>query len=107
MDREIQIINEAESRYVDCPERGFGTGDYEPAEDHSLEREVFIDAVLWADEHPKEGMVDIDKVKEWLFENFSEWTSDGDYDYGKPYLVSRFDTLEDMINDFDKTMGIE
>ena len=51
--------------------------------------------------------VEIEKVKEWLFENFSEWTRDDDYDYGKPYLVSRFDTLEEMIDDFDKTMGIE
>lgn len=89
MNREEQSIREANLRYPDSPERGYGTGDYEPFE------------------HPKEGMVNIEKVKDWLFENFSEWTRDGDYDYGKPYLESRFDTLEDMIDDFDKTMGNE
>lgn len=55
----------------------------------------------------EEKMISAEKVKDWLFENFSEWTSDSDYDYGKPYLVSRFDTLEEMIDDFDKKMEIE
>ena len=107
MKREEQSIREANLRYPDSPERGYGTGDYEPFEDLSNERECFVEGVLWADEHPKEGMVDIEKVKDWLFENFSEWTRDGDYDYGKPYLESRFDTLEEMIDDFDKKMEVE
>lgn len=59
------------------------------------------------EEYIEEKMISAEKVKDWLFENFSEWTSDSDYDYGKPYLVSRFDTLEEMVNDFDKKMEVE
>lgn len=30
-------------------------------------------------------MVDIDKVKDWIFETFYESAYDGDYNYGQPY----------------------
>jgi hypothetical protein len=42
------IAVEAHRRYPDCGEHGFGTGDYEYPEDHSIEREVFIEAAEWA-----------------------------------------------------------
>lgn len=29
-------------------------------------RETFETAVKWADEHPKEGLVDINKAREWV-----------------------------------------
>lgn len=33
-------------------------------------REVFIMGAEWADEHPRKGLVDIDKVCNWLSEHF-------------------------------------
>lgn len=42
------IESEAQKRYPDCKEQNFGTGDYEYPEDHSIEREVFIEAAEWA-----------------------------------------------------------
>lgn len=42
------IAAEAQRRYTDCGEHGRGTGDYEYPEDHSIEREVFIEAAEWA-----------------------------------------------------------
>lgn len=42
------IAAEAQRRYPDCREYGRGTGDYEYPEDHSIEREVFIEAAEWA-----------------------------------------------------------
>ena len=49
-----------------------------------------------------EKMVSVDKVKEWLFDNFSEWERDGDYDYGQPYIECAFDTLTEMLDSFDE-----
>lgn len=46
----------------------------------------------------------IEKVKQWLFDNFYEMERDGDYDYGQPYIECVFDTLAEMMDDFDKTM---
>lgn len=42
------IAAEAQRRYPDCREHGHGTGDYEYPEDHSIEREVFMEAAEWA-----------------------------------------------------------
>lgn len=42
------IAAEAQRRYPDCGEHGRGTGDYEYPEDHSIEREVFMEAAEWA-----------------------------------------------------------
>ena len=42
------IAAEAHRRYPDCGEHGRGTGDYEYSEDHSIKREVFIEAAEWA-----------------------------------------------------------
>ena len=46
----------------------------------------------------------IEKVKQWLIDSFYEMERDGDYDYGQPYIECVFDTFEEMMNDFDKTM---
>lgn len=54
-------------------------------------------------ETPK--MVDIDKVKEWIFDTFYEDEHDGDYDYGQPYIVCKLDTMEQLLKNFEKTMG--
>lgn len=42
------IAAEAQRRYPDCREHGHDTGDYEYPEDHSIEREVFMEAAEWA-----------------------------------------------------------
>lgn len=50
----------------------------------------------------EEKMVSVDKVKDWLFDNFSEWERDGDYNYGQPYMECAFDTFKEMLESFDK-----
>lgn len=47
----------------------------------------------------------IEKVKQWLFDSFYEMERDGDYDYGQPYIECVFDTFNEMMDDFDKTIG--
>ena len=51
-------------------------------------------------------MVSIDKVKEWIFDTFFEDEHDGDYDYGQPYIVCTLDTMEQLLENFEKTMKI-
>ena len=63
--------------------------------------------VEWADEHPKKGMVSLEKVEEWLYKNFYEsynLNDYGKYDLDKPYIASLFDTINEMFDDFRKTM---
>ena len=45
-----------------------GAFDAFPNEGWERQRVSFVQGALWADEHPKEGLVDIDKVCEWLKE---------------------------------------
>lgn len=54
------------------------------------------------EENNMEKMVSVDKVKEWLYINFTETYRDGDYDYGKPYIISSFDTLTEMFDSFNE-----
>ena len=54
----------------------------------------------------KEKMVSIDKVKEWIFDTFYEDEHDGNYDYGQPYIVCTLDTMEQLLENFEKTMKI-
>ena len=49
MTRREEIEQQAMKSYPDCPERGFGTGDYEYPEFHDDEREAFIEGAKWAD----------------------------------------------------------
>ncbi len=73
MTREETILREAMKRYPDSIERNFGTGDYEWPEDHSDEREAFIEGAEWADKTM------IDKAVEWLENNWREYVyQDGD-----------------------------
>ena len=59
---------------------------------------TFESAAEWADETL------IEKFKDWLFDHFVEDTYDGDYNYGKPYIYSSFDTIEEMMSSLDKAM---
>ena len=57
------------------------------------------------EDEDKPKMVDIDKVKDWIFDTFYEDEHDGDYDYGQPYIVCTLDTMEKLLENFEKTMG--
>ena len=39
----------------------------------SLEANSILEGIEWADEHPKEGLVSIDKVCEWIEEHMREF----------------------------------
>ena len=48
-------------------------------------------------------MIDIEKVKNWLYDNFYDFTRSSDYgDYTT--LGVNFDNFEEMMADFDKKM---
>lgn len=70
---------------------------------------------LWTDEmiegladiEPQEKMVSLEKVEEWLHKNFYESYNlniYGKYDLDEPYITSSFDTINEMFEDFHKTM---
>ena len=50
-------------------------------------------------EEPKEQMVSLEKVKEWLKNNMYECDSD------EKWVNTYFHTMEEMFNDFEKTIG--
>jgi hypothetical protein len=50
----------------------------------------------------EEAMISVDKVKEWLLDTFSEYTREGDYDYGQPYLECSPCTMSELLDEFDK-----
>lgn len=58
-------------------------------------------------EEPQEKMVSLEKVKEWLCKNFYEsynLNNYGKYDLDEPYIASLFNTINEMYEDFHKTM---
>ena len=61
-----------------------------------------------ADEtEPQEKMVSLEKVEEWLYKNFYEsynLNDYGNYDLDEPYISSFFNTINEMFDDFRKTM---
>ena len=65
-------------------------------------RETFESAVKWADEHPKEGMVSLDKVCEYLDNVLYEVVSGVS---SLPDVMSiENTTMEDFIKNFRKSM---
>ena len=90
MTRKEEIEQQAMNSYPDCPERGFGTGDYEYPEFHDDEREAFIEGAQWADKTM------IDKACEWLKLNAED------------YVVTCYDKgeldSEGLLTDFRKAM---
>jgi hypothetical protein len=50
-------------------------------------------------------MIDIEKVKDWLYDNFFDITNDSDYgDYTT--LEASFETFNEMMDDFNKKMEV-
>ena len=62
-------------------------------------QEAFIAGARWVDEHPKEGMVSLEKV----YATLREMLYTGDV-YDRPRLISACDTIEEFIEDFRKAM---
>ena len=78
MTREEQIriasVDNADKRFKEIPDLGFAIdalADY----DNGLTK-GFNDGAKWADENPKDGMVSLDKVCEWLEEHMSDFCSE-------------------------------
>lgn len=78
----------------------------------SLEANSIIEGIEWADEHPKEGLISIDKACEWLEDNLFDHAQDEEeveieWD---PSITTNlivcdyFNSIDDCINDFRKTM---
>lgn len=60
-----------------------------------------------ADAESQEKMVSLEEVEEWLYKNFYEsynLNDCGHYDLDKPYIASLFNTINEMFDDFRKTM---
>lgn len=52
--------------------------------DDELAEMYFIRGAKWADEHPKEGLWDKEKVTQWLKENFEHYA----YNYGIDEVIA-------------------
>lgn len=83
MTREEQIYNAA-ADHRDCVCCGF----YDPHAD--AQERSFIEGAEWADEHPKEGLVDINKACKYLESKIRMYTS--------------FDDTCEFIDNFRKAM---
>ena len=68
------------------------------------ERNSYRDGYIHGMTEKLEEMVPVDKVWEWLYNNF--WTSehDGDYNYGQEYVSCAFDNVSEMYDDFRKVI---
>ena len=61
----------------------------------------FIDGAEWADEHPKQGLINIEKACKWLDDNFMNLI------WGRTrsvYAGGNFATVDEMIANFRKAM---
>ena len=66
------------------------------------ERNSYRDGYIHGMTEKLEGMIFIDKVWEWLYDNFSTSEHDGDYNYGQEYVSCAFDNVSEMYDDFRK-----
>ena len=78
----------------------------------SLEANSIIEGINWADKHPKEGFISIDKACNWLEDNLFDHAQDAEeleieWD---PSITTNlivcdyFNSIDDCINDFRKAM---
>lgn len=88
MTREEEIRNEAKLKCRDIA----GEVDYK----FLAAYDGFVMGAEWADEHPKEGLVSIDKAYKWIKENFENYVG---------VDVSEYDIYDDeFADDFRKAM---
>lgn len=84
MNRQKQISNFANNYAKSC----YANDDYESYAAQEDIAHACIDAINWADEHPRKGLVDIDKVCEWLKDNLPNWVES----------YKEFKIIEDLCN---------
>lgn len=67
---------------------------------------AFIEGVGYADKNPKEGLVSLNKVCEWLKNNVYEYTSVVNHDTEETNveLTTDFESFDEFINAFHKAM---
>lgn len=104
MTREEQIYNASENhRDIVC------CGFIDPIADS--QQESFALGAKWADEHPQNGLINIEKACDWLknilyihseFVEDKHWGTTTRYDY----ITSDHDSIEDLIKDFRKAMEV-
>lgn len=63
--------------------------------EYNIAFDSFIEGANWSDEHPRKGLVDIDKACEWLKDNI---------DY---YVNKDFMSIDEFIGKFKKAMEEE
>lgn len=66
------------------------------------DKEIFTIGAEWADEHPKEGFIDINKIYEWFYTYFYVHPHDChvvQYDSDEP-----FEDIDDFVEQFKKAM---
>ena len=102
MTREEQILNKAidyseiEENFLEYDDCG------DVCDDKTFIEKAFIEGAKWADENPKEGLVSIDKVCEYLDNALYEVVSGIS---GLPDVMSiENTTMEDFIKNFRKAM---
>lgn len=64
---------------------------------HRYDEKSFKEGVEWADKNPKDGMVSLEDVCDFLNDHLYTDTSTGDYDYGQEYIRSDFGNASDLI----------
>ena len=77
-----------------------GAFDAFPNEGWERQRVSFVQGALWADEHPRKGLLDIEKVCEWLENNMHDYF-DGDNEFA---VCDCFLTKENFIEQLKKEM---
>ena len=106
MSREEEII-EAGIEYTMKKKPNMLAGDKFSEEMREYNRnKVFEEGAKWADEHPKEGLVSIAKVCEWLKNNVYEYTSVVNHDTEETNveLTTDFKSFDEFIDAFSKSM---
>ncbi|MBR5297443.1 MAG: hypothetical protein IKU29_06220 [Parabacteroides sp.] len=71
----------------------------------SLEANSILEGIEWADEHPKEGLVSIDKVYEYLNKNiFQSYTYNAGNKIGYLKVNNKFVSKDSFFENFHKSM---
>lgn len=64
----------------------------------------FIDGAKWSDEHPKQGLISIEKACEWLENELFEDVAEPNPYYYSDVKSKSYDFLENFIEGFRKAM---
>lgn len=70
----------------------------------SLEANSIIEGIEWADEHPKQGLISINKACEWLKDELFEDVAEPNPYYYSDVKSKTYNFLENFIEGFRKAM---